>query len=164
MTIALRPLREDEFEEWGETGRREYAADMVANGGLSAEHAENKAERDFVLVLPEGLATPGHWIFIVEVEGRRVGRLWFAERVVDGRTTAFLYDIHIDEAERGRGYGRAAMLAFEHEAANRGLTHLSLNVFGGNERARTLYRSLGYAENAVAMSKGVGLQPDTARD
>ena len=157
MTVVLRPLREDEFEEWGEICRSQYAADMVANGGMPAEHAENKAERDFLTVLPEGLATPGHWIFVVEADGRPAGRLWFAERVVDGRTTAFLYDIQIDETERGRGYGRAAMLAFEYEAAKRGLTHLSLNVFGGNERARTLYRSLGYAENAVAMSKGVGL-------
>jgi predicted GNAT family acetyltransferase len=28
-------------------------------------------------------------------------------------------------------------------------------VFGGNEVARRLYRSLGYEENAVAMSKTV---------
>ena len=156
MTVTLRPLREEEFEAWGETSRREYAADMVANGGMTAEHAANKAERDFLMLLPEGLATPGHWIFVVEADGRGVGRLWFAERLDGGRTTAFLYDIMIDEEQRGNGYGRAAMLAFEQEAVRRGLTHLSLNVFGGNDRARSLYRSLGYAENAVAMSKTVG--------
>jgi len=30
---------------------------------------------------------------------------------------------------------------------------VALNVFGGNEVARNLYRSLGYEENAVSMSK-----------
>jgi hypothetical protein len=30
-----------------------------------------------------------------------------------------------------------------------------LNVFGGNEVARGLYRSLGYSENAVIMSKSL---------
>jgi ribosomal protein S18 acetylase RimI-like enzyme len=153
MNIDLRPLREDEFAEWGEVGRSQYAADMVANAGMTPERAHDKAERDFSSVLPQGLATPGHWIFVAEVDGRRVGRLWFAERVMDGLAQAFLYDIWIDEAERGRGYGRAAMLAFEHEAARRGLNHVALNVFGGNERARKLYRSMGYAEQAVQMTK-----------
>jgi ribosomal protein S18 acetylase RimI-like enzyme len=32
---------------------------------------------------------------------------------------------------------------------------LRLNVFGGNEPARGLYRSLGYREDAVSMSKPV---------
>ena len=45
------------------------------------------------------------------------------------------------------------MLEFEREAAQRGLHHLSLNVFGGNAPARGLYRSLGWAEMAVTMTK-----------
>ena len=45
------------------------------------------------------------------------------------------------------------MLLLEDEARSLGLTRISLNVFGGNEVARSLYRSLGYAEKAVAMSK-----------
>jgi GNAT superfamily N-acetyltransferase len=155
VSVQLRPLRPDEFEEWGQFGRREYAADMVANAGMTPVRARDKAEHDFLTALPQGLDTPGHWIFSVEADGRRVGRLWFAERVMDGRTSAFLYDVYIYEDERGRGYGREAMQAFEHEAARRGLHHLALNVFGGNERARTLYRSMGYAEQAVQMGKTV---------
>ena len=45
------------------------------------------------------------------------------------------------------------MLHAEEEARRRGLRHVGLMVFGGNEVARNLYRSLGYAENAVVMSK-----------
>jgi ribosomal protein S18 acetylase RimI-like enzyme len=106
-------------------------------------------------VLPEGLQTEGHWLFVVEADGRAVGCLWFAERDMDGRPSAYLYDIQIDEDARGHGHGWAAMLVFEREAAERGLHHLSLNVFGGNAPARGLYRSLGWAEAAITMTKHV---------
>jgi len=54
---------------------------------------------------------------------------------------------------RGGDVGRQAMLLLEDEARSRGLSRISLNVFGGNEIARSLYRSLGYAENAVWIGK-----------
>ena len=38
----------------------EYADDMVENAGLSREQAEQKAERDFARILPDGLETSGH--------------------------------------------------------------------------------------------------------
>jgi hypothetical protein len=36
------------------------------------------------------------------------------------------------------------------------VARVDLNVFGGNEVARALYRSLGYEEIAVYMRKGLG--------
>jgi GNAT superfamily N-acetyltransferase len=128
---------------------------MVEFGGMERPAAEAKAARDYLTTLPEGMETPGHWIFVAEDDGRRVGTVWFAERVLDGRTIAWLYEIEVDQAERGRGYGRAAMEAFEHEAARRGLSRLELNVFGGNDVARALYRSLGWHETSVHMAKDV---------
>jgi ribosomal protein S18 acetylase RimI-like enzyme len=65
----------------------------------------------------------------------------------------FIYDIRLDERFRGRGYGKAAMEFAEEEARRLGVGRVALNVFGGNEVARNLYRSLGYQENAIAMSK-----------
>jgi ribosomal protein S18 acetylase RimI-like enzyme len=47
------------------------------------------------------------------------------------------------------------MLLAESEARRRGLHRVALNVFGGNEVARNLYRSLGYGENAILMSKNL---------
>jgi len=63
--------------------------------------------------------------------------------------------LKIEEQERGRGYGRAAMELAEKEARRRGLERLELNVFGDNHAARSLYRSLGYREAAVIMTKRV---------
>jgi ribosomal protein S18 acetylase RimI-like enzyme len=126
---------------------------MIEFGGMERDAAEAKAVRDFATVLPEGLQTEGRWLYVIEADGQSVGCLWFAERDLDGRPTAFLYDVHIDEDARGHGFGRAAMLEFEREAASRDLHHLSLNVFGGNAPARGLYSSLGWAETAVTMTK-----------
>jgi ribosomal protein S18 acetylase RimI-like enzyme len=45
------------------------------------------------------------------------------------------------------------MQAFEALARERGAAYLSLNVFGGNDIARSLYRSLGYVEESLHMGK-----------
>jgi ribosomal protein S18 acetylase RimI-like enzyme len=153
VSVELRPMRPEEFDAFAEHGREGYVRQLVEFSGMEPAAAQAKAERDYAMTLPQGLETPGHWLFAVEADGRRVGTVWFAERVLDGRTVAYLYEIEIDEAERGRGLGRAAMEAFEREAARRGLTELELNVFGGNMVARSLYQSLGWRETAVHMAK-----------
>ena len=45
------------------------------------------------------------------------------------------------------------MLLVEQEARRRGFVEIRLNVFGGNETARSLYRSLQYVEFAIGMRK-----------
>ena len=56
-------------------------------------------------------------------------------------------------AEHYDNRGRAAMEFTEDEARRRGITKVSLNVFGGNDVARSLYLSLGYRETAIYMEK-----------
>ena len=147
--VALRPLRDDEYAAWDAQHRREYARGLVEHAGLTSEEAEAKVARDIPAVLPEGLATPDVHVWAAEADGRRVGTVFFGLR----GNEAWLYEITIDEGERGRGYGRAAMLALEAEVRALGHDRLALNVWGGNEVARGLYRSLGYAEQAVHMRK-----------
>jgi len=156
-SVRLRPLREDEWEGFVERSKGGYVEDMVANAGVTPDFARNKADRDFASLLSEGLTTEGHYVFAVEDvdSGEAVGLLWFARRQIDGEEGAFLYDIDLDERVRGQGLGRQAMLLLEEEVRARGLSRIGLNVFGGNEVARGLYRSLGYAETAVWMSKNV---------
>jgi ribosomal protein S18 acetylase RimI-like enzyme len=158
MPVRLRPLREDELPDFIERGRANYARDMVAQAGLTEEQAEKKAESDWARLLPNGEVPQGHHLFAVEEDetGERVGHLWLAERSSDFEgTAAFVYSIEIYEPFRGRGYGREAMLLGEENVRSLGLSAIALNVFGGNEVARSLYRSLGYVETAVFMRKAV---------
>lgn len=156
-TLRLRPLTPDEFPTFVAASKVGYAHDIELHGGQTREAALAKAEADFPAVLPLGLETPGHAIFVVEADGAAVGRLWLAERQLGGRRTLFIYDISIDPEQQGRGFGRAAMRLAEEEARGRGIGRIELNVFGGNEVARNLYRSLGYVENSVQMSKDLGV-------
>src|SRR5262249_37801191 len=137
--------------------RQRYADDLVSQAGFPRETAEQKAERDWASLLPDGKILDGHFLFAIEEvkSGQRVGVLWFARRDADIGEAAFIYDINIDEDQRGRGLGRAAMLALEHEVRKLGLERISLNVFGGNTVARGLYNSLGYTESAVWMTKAI---------
>jgi len=152
VNVQLRPMRDDEFAEWLPSMRAGYAEDMVRNGGLSPERATENASAEIERLFPGERPSDGQIVFVIEAEGERVGQLWVAERD-DVQHCLFVYELHVDESFRGRGYGRAAMLFAEEEARRRRLPRVALNVFGGNTVARGLYRSLGYEENAVAMSK-----------
>jgi ribosomal protein S18 acetylase RimI-like enzyme len=153
MTVQLRPMREDEFPAWLPRMRDAYAQAMIDDAGVSPEGAAEKAAADVEQLFPGGTPSPEQLVFVVEADGEPVGELWLMERDLMGQPNLFVYDVHVDEAHRGRGYGKAAMLLAEEEARKRGLDRLALNVFGRNTVARGLYTSLGYVENAIAMSK-----------
>jgi len=155
----LRPLRDDEYTAWRRALTDGYAKDIETMADTPRVAARAKAESDMATTLPQGLATPGHWIFALDVDGERVGQLWLAERTMDGRRVMYVYDVQVDELHRGTGLGRAAMLLAEAEAGARGIGRIELNVFGGNAVARRLYRSLGYVERAISMGKDL---PDPA--
>lgn len=152
-TVRLRPMRPDEYPAFIAASRAAYAHDMVVHGDMLPATAERKSEEDHAAILPDGLATPRHWIFVVEAGDQAVGLLWVAERGTPERRVLFIYNVEVEEAHRGHGYGRATMLLAEEEARSRGIGRLELNVFGGNDVARGLYRSLGYLETSVQMAK-----------
>lgn len=153
---CLRPLRADEYDAWQRAVTDAYALEIETLGDTPREAARAKAEKDMATILPQGLATAGHWISALERDGESVGRLWLAERTMDGRQVIYVYDVEVDERHRGEGLGRAAMLLAEGEARARGVSRIELNVFGGNTVARGLYRSLGYVERAISMGKDLG--------
>ena len=147
--VTLRPLREDEFAAWDASHRAEYERGLVEFAGLAPEAAQAKVERDVQAALPDGLATAETWIWAVETDGKRVGTVFLGIRGGE----AWLYDITLDPDERGKGLGRAAMVALEAELRSLDHATVALNVWGGNAIARDLYASLGYVEESVHMRK-----------
>jgi ribosomal protein S18 acetylase RimI-like enzyme len=153
VSVGLRRLRDDELPAFRESSERGYVESIQNAGGMPRVLAVEKARRDFEALWPDGRPLPDQLIYAVEEDGERVGYLWLAERENQGRKVIWIYDVEIDEAYRGRGLGRQAMLLVEEEARALGLARVELNVFGGNGVARSLYRSLGYQESAVWMGK-----------
>ena len=150
----IRPLRQEEYDGFVQRGMAFYVDDMV-RAGIDREVAQAKADTDFPKLLPDGLATPEHFVYAIEDDGRFAGYLWLCNRDGELGHNLFVYAVEIDEEFRGRGLGRAAMVFAEEEAQRLGIAKVALNVFGGNDVARRLYHSLGYEETAVHMEKRV---------
>jgi ribosomal protein S18 acetylase RimI-like enzyme len=108
-------------------------------------------------LFPDEEQQPHQRIFILEAanSGEAVGHVFWAPRQAPGTTTgrAYLYDLFVAERFRGRGLGRRALELVEGDARSEGPPGIDLNVWGGNDVARGLYRSAGYDERAVFMSK-----------
>lgn len=82
-----------------------------------------------------------------------VGYLWFSIRGAQENRKAFICDVIVEEAQRGRGFGRKAMLLAEQEVKSLGLNEIGLHVFGVNAPAIALYESLGYKTTNLVMAK-----------
>ena len=136
---SSRPMTPAEFGGWQDHEKEAYAQSWISRGVPEAE-ARAKAEKDHATFLPDGPATEGMTLSVLEHEGTRVGTLWMGAR--EGQ--AFVYDVETDEAHRGHGHGRSLMLLAEAQAVAGGWTGIRLNVFAGNTPAERLYESLGY--------------------
>jgi ribosomal protein S18 acetylase RimI-like enzyme len=148
-------MTEPEYEEFRTRTLASYAADKARSGWFSPVEAKEIAEKSMADLLPQGPRTPGHHLLTaIEAEsGARAGWIWFTAQGDGRHRRAFLYDILIEERFRGQGLGRAAMLAFEHEARGRGCARVGLHVFGHNLRAKALYDALGYEIDDWTMTK-----------
>ncbi|MBC9725607.1 GNAT family N-acetyltransferase [Streptomyces sp. TRM68367] len=143
-----RPMTRAEFGPWLDKGREDYARSWTERGVPETE-ARAKSERDHATLLPDGHATPGMLVSVLEHEGTPVGTLWLALR----DEKAFVYDVETDAAHRGKGHGRTLMLLAEAQTIAANKRTLGLNVFAGNTPAERLYESLGYETKQYALYK-----------
>ena len=154
MELALRPATADEVKERLPRLAASYAAEIAASGSLPPEQAQAKAHRDLSELLKDGPSTAGQLIFRLVVGEQPAGWLGLAVPQPGGDPNmAWVNDVEVDEAFRGRGYGRQAMLLAEQEAAARGMSSVGLNVHGSNAVARNLYDSLGYQVTTQQLKK-----------
>jgi ribosomal protein S18 acetylase RimI-like enzyme len=152
VTVRLRPMTASEISAFAQHQQGKYVADRVAAGETPA-HAQEQADQQWERYFPAGGAADGHRLHHVVDGAEVVGQLWLGPSP-DGKPGAdWIYYIEVDEAVRGRGYGRAAMLLAEQDARQHGAVELGLNVFGPNKVARKLYESVGYEATAINMVK-----------
>lgn len=151
MPVRLRPKSAEEFASWQDRSVQSYAQEFVDSGFLTEQEARNRAAEDFAKLLPSGLQTPGHDVFTAVDGDEVVGTLWLSFTVRARGLEAFVYEVTVDPAHRGRGYGRSIMEAGHAWCRDRGAVAVGLNVFGHNAPARALYESLGYRVVSTAM-------------
>jgi ribosomal protein S18 acetylase RimI-like enzyme len=136
----------------------EYAAELFRSTGISKEAAAEESRLSQLASFPDGKVAPHEQLWVaVDEAGAQVGMLWLAHREPGTpKEHAWIYDIEVDESQRGKGYGRKLLALAEEQTRALGLSSLRLNVFGQNQVARELYRTQGFAESRVTMIKDVG--------
>jgi ribosomal protein S18 acetylase RimI-like enzyme len=91
--------------------------------------------------LADGLNAPGDRTEIVELAGAPVGTLRLRHDGSDGR----IYGFVVDARCQGRGIGRAALRGACEQLRAAGASQVGLEVDMANDRALTLYTSVGFA-------------------
>ncbi len=153
--VTLRPLLADEFGAWLRRSAGEYAGDLESQG-MPVGDAERQANEGMAASFPGGVLAEGHEVMHIVAESDVVvGYLWIGRDLSHDLGAWWVWDIVIDADKRGRGLGRAAMIAGEQLARSQGAQSLGLSVFDFNSAARGLYESLGYEETSVKMKKSL---------
>ena len=120
-------------EEWLTRLNADFVAALTATG-VPAAQAEAHARSSYADALPDST------VLALDPPGGTAGRIWFTATPPSGWVQA----VQVSPAHRGRGFGRALMLAAEARCRASGVTGLGLNVFTTNTVALHLYDSLGY--------------------
>jgi len=121
-----------------------FVADLVESG-VDRDVAAAATDDYMGRLLPEGVRTDGHRFRGIEEAGRRVGRLWFGP-IRESPGDCYLFEIDIEQEERGQGLGRMALELVISELQRSTFDRLGLNVFDSNAAARALYESLGFED------------------
>lgn len=152
--VSLSPMNAEEFSTYLPHLVDSYAGDLSRNLGVSIEAARERSAKQTSELLPQGAGTPDHLLYLVRDEaGQHAGYLWLFVDKPNG--SAFVYDIELFAEFRGRGLGKAAMLAAEEVVRGLGIYRLGLHVFGDNPVAIHLYQSLGYEVIGMNMQKKI---------
>ncbi len=154
MPANLRPLTDEEISEFIEWQVEQYVEERVRSGERP-DTARRIASEQSRTLFPEGAPVDGQLLFrVLDDEGTAVGMIWIGPQQPADQWEAFwVFYVRIEEAYRGKGYGRLAMELAESEARSRGASELGLNVFGHNQVARHLYESMGFTARSISMKK-----------
>lgn len=148
--VNLEPLQQEDFERFLERGIREYAEDHVRNGNWPAEGALERSKKEFEHYLPDGIHSKDQYLYsVINDDSNKIGVLWV--QVKDQK--AFIYDFIIDEAFRGKGYGKQTLIAMDEKLKSMNVESVGLHVFGDNVTAQELYKKMGFQITGIHMKK-----------
>jgi ribosomal protein S18 acetylase RimI-like enzyme len=142
----------DDVARWVPAMFASYVDERIGAGeGREAAWAAAAAQRE--QLFPGGVPEEGQHVMNLVLDGAAVGVLWMGRPLGGDEHVWFVFYVEIDDNHRGQGLGRDAMIAAERWATEHGGSRISLNVFGPNTVARSLYESLGYQVLATGMYK-----------
>ena len=141
--VSFTPIHEEDFAEFLRESLNHFIEDLQVSEKISLKEAKTRAQSQMSTVLPDGINSTGHLFFhIIDESKKVVGYFWLL--IKEEKKEAFVFDIMIHSDQRGKGYGKAAMILGEKIARENGAEKIWLHVIAQNTIALALYRKLGY--------------------
>ena len=155
VRVRLVPMTEAEFDLYEQAEAQEYAAENIRAGYWAEDEAIERARESHRMLLPQGVATPGHhFCHLIDAGSEaRVGAVWWFENREGRAPRAFVYHIVIEPQLRRRGYGSAALAGVEAQARALGMAAVGLHAFAHNPEAIRVYEALGFRTTSLNMLK-----------
>lgn len=165
MSIRIRratPADEAAIDQWQRSMENldEYLS--LSDGAVRDPEAVRQRFRKW-LRLPREKKVPPGWeridLVAVEEDGAICGFAALNFGVTDGLTglpEAYVSELHVWPDYRRGGVAKGLLEMAEAYAVQRGVTHLSLQVPMANTPAIQLYKSAGFQEETLKMTKRVG--------
>ena len=143
--MILRDMTKEEYDRFHLHVIRHFAEEIAEYGGAEDFETASRISSDTINgLLPEGYISRGHHFLAVEAEERKVGYVWYKEHAASEVLIALLCGLFINENERKKGFGKAALVLFENHAKENGCDKVALGVLKSNEVAVSLYTKTGY--------------------
>jgi len=147
MPVSFLNFTPEDYARFMEHSIPEYANDLLAATGCTAEEAAQMAADDFDNILTEGFQTPGNYFYKIQNESKEdVGYLWY---MMLNPSQAYICDFCIYDTHRRKGYASAALTLLEQYVRELGCGSILLNVFDHNTAGIKLYEKCGYALDTV---------------
>ena len=114
---------------------------------------------EYLALLEADVRSKGGRILVVEQAGKLLG--WGVVHaqeddvyvIGEERSFAYISELFVVEAVRGKGVGRALIAACEDWARSKGLNVIQIGVLPGNRRAASIYEKAGYSPYAIQLRK-----------
>ena len=90
----------------------------------------------------------GRYVVVATERTDRAGFVHLRYEMEGPLAVLYVYEIQVDERERGKQLGRKLMEAVEGLARGLGFPKVMLTVFASNDGARRFYETLGYEKDA----------------
>jgi ribosomal protein S18 acetylase RimI-like enzyme len=150
--IKLVEMNSVEYQIYISTAIKTYAEEKVLAGNWNKEESVRKAKEEYGRLLPNGEKTENNFLYSIVMDEKAIGVIWLARL---SEKKGYIYDLAIEQAYQGFGYGKEAMKQIENVGQKLGINNIGLHVFGHNLVARGLYEKLGYQTTNVLMEKEI---------
>ncbi len=151
MHVELLLKSKEEAKQFIDSSMTDYTKEIAKTYDLSLEEAEVISKRQLHQAL-NAKGTETEVFTIVDASlNTGVGGIWISLNPTKNKV--FVYQILINEKDRGKGYGKASLQQLDQYCKQKNYKQIELSVFGWNKVAFDLYLKSGYEIVRVAMKK-----------